>query len=178
MSYGSDWACECGWGNLDVRRKCRHCGKAKPECPPALTVTETADEGVVAWRAVAHPETGMGAMIHPIKRFLVQDADGIYGEGQWELQALVVRSSAADTAYNVSEAHMFGPPVDPVHPPAEARALAAEAEFEGAQEQADSFKAMYRQACDWRDAKIAAAEAEVARLKARIADLEERHYAD
>lgn len=61
---------------------------------------------------------------------------------------------------------------------AEARSLAAEAKCEGAQEQAESFKAMYRQACDWRDAKIAAAEAEVARLKARIADLEERHYAD
>ena len=27
MSYGVDWTCECGWANLDVRKKCRNCGK-------------------------------------------------------------------------------------------------------------------------------------------------------
>lgn len=27
MSYGADWICECGWANLDVRKRCRNCGK-------------------------------------------------------------------------------------------------------------------------------------------------------
>ena len=31
MSYGADWHCDCGWANLDVRKKCRNCGKLNNE---------------------------------------------------------------------------------------------------------------------------------------------------
>lgn len=43
----------------------------------------------VAWRAAAHPETGMGTMVNQIKWMLVDDADRLYGPGKWDLQELV-----------------------------------------------------------------------------------------
>lgn len=55
MSYGCDWTCECGWGNLDVRKECRHCGKANPA--PAQGVPQVsgdvaeAEGEAVAWKA-------------------------------------------------------------------------------------------------------------------------------
>lgn len=42
MSFGVDWTCACGWGNLDVRRKCRQCGT-----PRRLTDSELA--GKLNW---------------------------------------------------------------------------------------------------------------------------------
>nr|WP_047573268.1 hypothetical protein [Methylobacterium sp. ZNC0032] len=34
MRFGADWTCDCGWANLDVRRRCRHCDKPNPTNPP------------------------------------------------------------------------------------------------------------------------------------------------
>lgn len=44
MSYGCDWVCKCGWGNLDVRLKCRNCGAENPERPatPSSPVSSSA----------------------------------------------------------------------------------------------------------------------------------------
>lgn len=42
----------------------------------------------VAWRAVAHPETGMGTLVNQIKWMLVERADSLYGPGKWDLQEL------------------------------------------------------------------------------------------
>lgn len=50
MSYGCDWTCECGWGNLDVRKSCRNCGKANPEFAPATVPEPEAEGEAVAWR--------------------------------------------------------------------------------------------------------------------------------
>ncbi len=43
-------------------------------------------------------------------------------------------------------------------------------ERDDAREQAASFQAMYRQACDWRDAKIAAAEARALKAESQVAE--------
>jgi len=75
--------------------------------PPAGDTGE-----VVAWRAVAHAETGMGAIVGQALDYVVIDADRLYGKGQWDLQALVVSADAPDETYNVSEAHMLGPVED------------------------------------------------------------------
>ena len=47
----------------------------------------------------------------------------------------------------------------------EARATALEGERDAEREQAESFKAMYHQACEWRDVKITALEAQLARAR-------------
>lgn len=46
MSFGADWTCSCGWANLDVRTRCRHCGKDNPENPPKPLTEAPADD----WR--------------------------------------------------------------------------------------------------------------------------------
>ncbi len=43
-------------------------------------------------------------------------------------------------------------------------------ERDEAREQSASFQAMYRQACDWRDAKIAAAEARALKAESQVAE--------
>lgn len=48
MSFGADWACSCGWANLDVRKRCRNCGKDNPENPSlAKPASEPAEP--MAW---------------------------------------------------------------------------------------------------------------------------------
>lgn len=55
---------------------------------------------------------------------------------------------------------------------AEARAASAEAERDEAKEQAQSYLAMYRQACEWRDSKIAEIEAQRDALAAKLAAMD------
>lgn len=46
MSYGSDWTCECGWANLDVRKRCRNCRREK--CEPDWKARAEAAEAEIA----------------------------------------------------------------------------------------------------------------------------------
>ena len=70
----------------------------------------------VAWRAVAHPETGMGAIVDQNRAMLSIEADRTFGKGRWNLEALGPNAQLNEEpnggAYNVSEEHMFGPIVD------------------------------------------------------------------
>ena len=55
----------------------------------------------VAWRAVAHPKTGMGTMVNQIKHRLTEDADSLYGKGRWTLEELVPRATPPDAAATI-----------------------------------------------------------------------------
>lgn len=68
--------------------------------PPATVGTE--DEAV-AWRAVAHPETGMGTMVSQIKWKLIEDATDLYGKGKWDLQPLYTRPTPAADGQRVKQ---------------------------------------------------------------------------
>lgn len=65
------------------------------------TRPEREAQEAVAWRAVAHPETGMGTMVNQIKYRLIEDADSLYGKGRWTLEELVPRLTPPDAAATI-----------------------------------------------------------------------------
>lgn len=66
------------------------------------TRPEREAQEAVAWRAVAHPETGMGTMVNQIKYRLAEDADSLYGKGRWTLEELVPRNTPPDAAVTIA----------------------------------------------------------------------------